>query len=286
MKKKKKTGVSKLSGDSGTTGSGPHSGDARHASGLGPSEAVKTYLSIGVAVHLLALAISFTAVVEPSSVQQRLSDLLQPYLRPTHFSADDRPVYLTHGGSDDQPHRIEVTTEPVAGVEASGDVKWQVIGPAEQGGFASTPGFAVSDRVARWLSTAAMLAENDQPSLVADLILPIVVNRSSVQSVRIVRYPTDLNDVNVGVSVPYLARVVRAKDGVSLVQLKEKRLSAQPRFSHSEPAIMDDSVGGLSGPILAPTGLHADGLHADSGATVSETQRESEPQLVDTRGES
>jgi hypothetical protein len=292
MKKKKKIRVSKPLGDAETPVAGRHSDGTRHTIVLGPSEMVKTCLSIGVAVHLIALAISFTAVVEPSSVQQRLSDLLQPYLRPTHFSADDLPVYLTHGDSDDQPHRIEVTTQRVTGVEASGDVKWQVIGPAERGGFASIPGFAVSDRVARWLSTAAILAENEQPSLIAELILPIVANRSSVQGVRIVRYPTDLNEVNVGVSVPYLARVVRAKGGVSLVQLKEKRLSAQPRFSFSEPASMDDGVRGLSAPVLASTLLSAElaaelsaELSADSSGTGPVTHRDSGLRLADTEGE-
>ena len=280
MKKKKKAGVSKPSEDSRTSGVGRHSGSTRHTIGLGPSETVKTCLSIGVAVHLMALAISFTAVVEPSSVQQRLSEILQPYLRPTHFSADDRPVYLTHGDSADQPHRIEVTTQRVTGVEASGDVKWQVIGPAEQGGFASIPGFAVSDRVGRWLSTAAMLAENDQPSLIADLILPLVANRSSVQGVRIVRYPTDLNDVNVGVSVPYLARVVRANDGVSLVQLREKRLSAQPRFSSSAPSRMNHGVRRVPAPVSAsgfmPAGVDAalTVSHQDSGLRLADTEGE------------
>ena len=231
MKKKKKTEAAKPQKDSGSSRGSRHFDAQVSPAGKGPSPTVKTWLSIWVAVHLTAIAVSFTAVVDPSSIHQRLSEVLQPYLRPTHFSADDRPVYLTHGDSDDQPHRIEVTNQRVTGVEASGDLKWRVIGPAEKKGVSSIPGFAVSDRVARWLSTAAMLAENDQPSLVADLILPVVANQPSVQGVRIVRYPTDLNDINTGVAVPYLARVVRGKDTVSLVQLKESRLSAQPRLS-------------------------------------------------------
>ena len=210
-----------------------------HTDGGGPSESARTWLSIGVAIHLVALFVSFTAVVEPSSLQQRLAALFQPYLRPTHFSADDLPVHLTHGNTEDQSHRVEITTQRVSGLASSEDVKWREIGPAEEGGFASLPGFAVSDRVARWLSAAAILAENDQPSLVADLLLPVVERRPAVQGIRIVRYPTDLNDIHVGVSVPYLARVVRSGTTVSLVQMKETRLSAQPRLTLIEPVPVD-----------------------------------------------
>ncbi|HBV63556.1 MAG TPA: hypothetical protein DEF45_11090 [Rhodopirellula sp.] len=206
-----------------------------NAADKGPSTSAKTWLSIWVVVHLMAIAVSFTSVVQPSSLHRRLSEVLQPYLRPTHFSVDDRPVYLTYGDADDQPHRIEVTRDLLTGVATSEDLKWRVIGPAQGGGIAATPGLAVSDRVARWLSTAAMLAENDQPSLVADLVLPVVANQPAIQGVRIVRYPTDLNDINSGVTVPYVARVVRDQGRVSLVQLKESRLSAQPRVSVVRP---------------------------------------------------
>lgn len=232
MRNKKKTKTSKSPGDSGVR-SGVEQAVVGQSNVVceGPSTTVKTWLSIWVAVHLMAITVSFTAVVEPSSLHQRLSEVLQPYLRPSHFSADDRPVYLTYGDADDQPHRIEVTTDRVTGVANSDDLAWRLVGPAETSGFASTPGLAVSDRVARWLSTVAMLAENDQPSLVADLLLPVVAKQRSIQGVRIVRYPTDLNDIHVGVTVPYLARVVREQSKVSLVQLKESRLSAQPRVS-------------------------------------------------------
>jgi hypothetical protein len=267
MKNKKKTKPSKLLKESGSPNAGQPLNGRSSATGEGPSTTVRTWLSIWVVVHLMAITVSFTAVVQPSSLHQRLSEVLQPYLRPTHFSADDRPVYLTHGDTDDQPHRIEVTTDRVTGVATSGSLKWRVIGPAQRGGFVSTPGLAVSDRVARWLSTAAMLAENDQPSLVADLLLPVVTNESSIQGVRIVRYPTDLNDINSGVTVPYLARVVRDQDRVSLVQLKESRLSAQPRLSAFRPehtqAVIQAAWSGemtdaLAGP---PTAYHASANH-------------------------
>ena len=235
MKNKKRNETSKSPKEPGVSSVEQSLNGQSSPAGKGPSTTVKTWLSIWLVVHLMAITVSFTAVVQPSSLHQRLSDVLQPYLRPTHFSADDRPVYFTHGDADDQPHRIEVTNDRVTGVATSDDLKWRVIGPAQDGGFASTAGLAVSDRVARWLSTAAMLAENDQPSLVADLILPVVTKQPEIQGVRIVRYPTDLNDINAGVTIPYLARVVRDQGRVSLVQLKESRLSAQPRLSVFRP---------------------------------------------------
>jgi len=273
MKNKKRNETSKPPKESGSSRVEQPLNGQSSAAGKGPSTTVKTWLSIWLVVHLMAITVSFTAVVQPSSLHQSLSEVLQPYLRPTHFSADDRPVYLTHGDADDQPHRIEMTTDRVTGVATSDDLKWRVIGPAQGGGFASTPGLAVSDRVARWLSTAAMLAENDQPSLVADLILPVVAKQPAIKGIRIVRYPTDLNDVNTDVAVPYLARVVRDQGRVSLVQLKESRLSAQPRLSVLRPersqALPQVAPSGETHPgetktvlagRLAPNQTHADHL--------------------------
>ncbi|MGI9471618.1 MAG: hypothetical protein ACR2NZ_08820 [Rubripirellula sp.] len=193
-----------------------------------PSRGVRAALSFFVTLHLFALLISFTSVVEPSSLHSQLSSLVHPYLRPTHFAADDRPVYLSHGQSDEQPHRVQVTKQPITELTESGEADWVTVGPGEQSGFAATPGLAVSDRVVRWLVTAAMLAENDQPSMVADLMLPLVQNDNEIQGIRIVRFPTDLSDINAENETPYVARVIRKDDSVSLVQLNEKRLSSTP----------------------------------------------------------
>ena len=277
MKSKKSTETLKSQMESGASRVEHSLNGQTTAADKGPSTSVKTWVSIWVVVHLMAIAVSFTAVVQPSSLHRRLSEVLQPYLRPTHFSVDDRPVYLTYGDADDQPHRIEVTNGLVTGVATSDDLKWRVIGPAQVGDIAGTPGLAVSDRVARWLATAAMLAENDQPSLVADLILPVVANQPAIQGVRIVRYPTDLNDINEGVTVPYIARVVRDQNGVSLVQLKESRLSAQPRLSVVRPERSQTvlPVGKQSGETTgslakSPTAYHAKAIHFYSAVVHGE----------------
>jgi hypothetical protein len=201
-----------------------------------PSPVVRWALTFWVVFHLTALVVSYTGVVEPSSLHARLMTVIHPYIRPTHFAADDRPVYLTHGGSDEQPHRIQVTTRPVADINSAGESQWVTVGPGEGGGFASTPGFAVSDRVARWLATAAMLSENDQPSMVADLLLPIAESDPKIQAIRIVRYPTDLSDVTAEVEAPYVARVIREGGAIALVQLKERRLSSVPMTESNDAA--------------------------------------------------
>lgn len=199
----------------------PRSDGTAAPPGNGPSPAIRASLSAWLLCHLFAIAVSFTSVVEPSAIHAALSALVHPYLRPAHFAADDRPVYLTHGDPLEQPHRVQVTTASIESIDSIDEVRWRSAGPV------GSPGFAVSDRVARWLSTAAMLAENDQPSLVAELLLPIVEHDVDVNAIRIVRLPTDLNDINAEVETPYLARVVRVADRVSLIQLNPARLSSQ-----------------------------------------------------------
>ncbi len=206
-----------------------------------PSPAVRTWISLWLPLHLLAIWISFTSVVEPSSIHARFASLVHPYVRPTHFAADDRPVYLTHGNPSEQPHRLQVTTDPLNDMASVDTRSWQTVGPS---GYA---GLAVSDRTARWLSTAAMLAENDQPGLVAELLLPIAQSDPSVNAIRIVRLPTDLNDINTETESPYVARVVRGDGFVSLLELKSSRLSSQAIGSpEMEPTNLDQADEGAS----------------------------------------
>lgn len=186
-----------------------------------PRRFVRTALSIWLVIHLGAILVSFTGVVEPSTIHARLSQLVYPYLRPAHFSADDRPVYLAHGDAAEQPHMLQVSADEVTDASAVDSYRWRTVGPQRNAGL------AVSDRVARWLSTAAMLAENEQPSLVAELLLPIVQRETDANAVRIVRLPTGLSDVTEESQSPYVARVVREQNVVTLVQLNPARLSSR-----------------------------------------------------------
>jgi hypothetical protein len=190
-----------------------------------PSVTARTWLSIWVCLHLFALAISYTNVVEPSGLHAQLTQLLRPYLRATHFGADDRPVYLTHGDPLEQPHRLQITTatgNPATLRENQWVTMEGLVGRAK-------PGLAASDRMMRYLSTVAMLAGNEQPSLAAELLLPIAVQNPEVTAIRIVRLPTDLNEINTGISTVYVAGVIRRDDSPALVQIRDARLNAEAR---------------------------------------------------------
>ena len=81
-----------------------------------------------------------------------------------------------------------------------------------------------------------MLSENDQPCMVADLLLPIAESDPKIQAIRIVRYPTDLSDVTAEVEAPYVARVIREGGAIALVQLKERRVSSVPLMDSNDAA--------------------------------------------------
>jgi hypothetical protein len=203
-----------------------------------PKVGVRTCLSIWVSLHLLAISISYTSVVEPSSVHARLTRLLHPYLRSPHFGADDRPVYLTHGESSEQPHQLQISA---AGGNPDGirESEWQTV---DSLGGNAQPGLAASDRMARYLSTITLLSENEQPSLAAELLLPIALRDSSITAIRVIRFPTDLTDVNTGITTLYQARVIRTADSVALIQLREQRLNAEAVLSNEDAVLGTDGA--------------------------------------------
>tara|TARA_R110002049_G_scaffold72490_2_gene187206 strand:+ start:239381 stop:240226 length:846 start_codon:yes stop_codon:yes gene_type:complete len=201
-----------------------------------PTPWVRGVLSFAVVTHLAALSLSLLGVVEPSETHARLLAAVNPYLRLTHFGADDRPVYLAHGDASEQPHRLQVRRED------DDDAKWQTIGPPHENGLAQ------ADRYRRWLGTIANLAESDQPGLVAVLLIPEIErlteqgNDRSIKQVRIARLPTQLTTVaDDAQPPPYLANVVYADRQVSLVQIKEGRLNAKPLGDSSEQPPMSAS---------------------------------------------
>ena len=188
-----------------------------------PSGTARGLLSLWLSFHGAAVFLSFTGVVEPSAIHARLNALFHPYLRPPHFSADDRPVYLTYGEAGEGPHQFQVTSATINDLEKIDSYDWRSIGPERAAGLAA------SDRLARWLSTAAMLAENDQPGLVAQLLLPAVRNDEEIAAIRILRQTTDLSDVNENPESIYVGKVVRGSDPVSIIQLNPTSLSSKVR---------------------------------------------------------
>lgn len=232
-----------------------------------PKVGVRTCLSIWVSLHLVAIAISYTSVVEPSSVHARLTRLLHPYLRSPHFGADDRPVYLTHGESSEQPHQLQISSAG-GNPDQIRESEWQTVDSLGGNGL---PGLAASDRMARYLSTVTLLSENEQPSLVAELLLPIALQDSSITAIRVIRFPTDLTDVNTGITTLYQASVIRTADSVALIQLREQRLSAEAVLGTEEAVLgTEEAVLGNEGAVLGNAGavLGKDGAVPSSEVVV------------------
>ena len=191
-----------------------------------PTRRVRRVASAILSVHLLALAASFFAVVEPSETQARVLAWLQPYLRMTRFGVDERPIYLAHGNRSEQPMRLQVsrTFRP-------GDRDWRTVEPE------GVPGLASSDRYHRWLSTAVLLADAEQPGLVAELLLGHVASDPEIRAVRIVVLPTDLTTVmDDDQPPPFEARVARGSGRVSLVHVppEEQSSIALPTASEAD----------------------------------------------------
>lgn len=195
------------------------------ASSMTPSSKTMAVLSALAVLHLVTLAISYLALIEPSSTHARLLSAATPYLRATHFSADGRPFYLAHGTPDEQPHRLQFTRlNDDEAIDAN--TTWTNVEPA---GIA---GMAPSDRYHRWMTLVATLSESDRPSLAAALLLPLIESDDAIDAVRIVRLPTELTTVEQDAAPPaYLARVVRNPSGMSLVAVKPKRLTTYARRS-------------------------------------------------------
>jgi hypothetical protein len=212
--------------------------------GGGPARKLRFVLMLFVGLHLVAVFLSYSALIEPSSTHSRLLSVVDPYLRMTHFAADGRPFYLAQGTADEQPHRLQVASgnagDGAASFEIDVQTEWTNVEPT------GVPGLAASDRYERWMRLVAALAEADRHSLAATMLMPLIVDDPSIDAVRIVRLPTELTTVADDAAPPvYLARVVRRGDVVRLVSIESKRLTTFQRKPQStDRAIREDnSVG-------------------------------------------
>lgn len=221
----------------------------------GKSTAANVLISIALAFHLVAITLSYSAIIEPSSTHSGLLGRLAVYLRPTHFAADGRPFYLAHATPDEQPHRLQIASGRDGALEIDNQTQWTTVEPA------GSPGLAASDRYARWMTLAATLAEADRPSLAAALLMPLVAEDDSIDAVRIIRLPTQLTTTVQDAAPPvYLARVIRETSesgpaSVRLVAVQSKRLT-----TYSRPDI------------LADTSLPADNKDRSESATGASTE--------------
>ena len=209
-----------------------HGSEAQAGAGK-PGRKVLWVISAALAVHLFTLFLSYSAIIEPSSTHSKWLDAAAPYIRSTHFAADGRPFYLAHGTPDEQPHRLEFASrgdQPVLRIDPQ--TRWTTVEPS------GSPGLASWDRYGRWMALVATLAQSDQPSLAAALLMPLVSEDETIDAIRIVRLPTQLTTAAEDAAPPvYLARVVRANEEIRLVSIGPKRLSTSPRES------TDDSGG-------------------------------------------
>ncbi len=186
---------------------------------------VKTLLSVAVVAHCLALAISFTSAVEPSSTQAMVENQLSTYLKAFHFSTSEAPVYLAAGNTSEQPLRLQFTKrDPRKELDLLSanrdDPRWETIEPNGIGGAMG------QDFYARWMTGAAILAETDSPGPVAELLLPKISDDESILAVRVIRLPTELSTTLQDQAPPVFTAIVsRANDQLALIQATERRLS-------------------------------------------------------------
>src|SRR5262245_3477477 len=80
------------------------------------SPEARTWVSLLLFVHLLAVVVAVTAYTQPSALQDRLHELFAPYLRNLHLTA--LPVsypyarfHYTHGGPNDTDFSVSVEAQ-------------------------------------------------------------------------------------------------------------------------------------------------------------------------------
>lgn len=203
-----------------------------------PSRLNRRVLTAFLVFHAVAIVSSMTAVVGSSESQARLNDLLRPYTMPTHFRTQGERVFLAGGEAIENPHQLQVLRDE----PESSD--WATIGAG------GVRGLAVDDRTVRWIETLTTLVESESPSLVAELLLPLIRRDQTITAIRIVRLPTVLSLVpDTEPDEIYVAAVSRSSDAVSLIQIDEPRLRTMNIATdsvsgeNSLPSISEPTVG-------------------------------------------
>jgi hypothetical protein len=217
-----------------------------------PSARIRFFISALVVVHFVAISLSMTAVVASSDTQARLNGWFQPYTMPTHFRTQGERLFLTAGEESESPLRIQVQRQSSARLTSvsrvaertSLDATWETIQPP------GMKGLGANDRQSRWLASVMTLVNSESPSLVAELLLPMLRDDESITAIRIVRLSSDLSldyetfgELDDGTqlsAVPYTAVVVRRGESTSLVRVNEARLST---FNKDIESKVNESAG-------------------------------------------
>jgi hypothetical protein len=167
-----------------------------------------------IMLHLFVLCVSWMASVEPSETLSTLSRYANPYLQAAHFAADEVPLAIATGGKEEQTLRLMVSD---ATFQKNRDMFAEPIA-----------GGGADDRQQRFLRTIVVLTDSDQSSMIAELVQPMLpALESNEEIITVMREPTVISDAaDDEASSPYQAKVIRDGDDFSLIQLRERRLTA------------------------------------------------------------
>ena len=184
-------------------------------------------ISAGILLHLIAIVASWLGANQWCGPYLSFAEPLRPYCQATHFRIDGEPIHLTGGSDLESAFRVQVKRHGSQQRDS-----WKTIQPT---GIAGLGG---NDRYQRWVTTLLTLVEADQPSLVAELLLPVAARDERIVAIRIIRVDGSENEV-----LPvYVAEVTRGSrsSSLALVQVPDPRLrtfrSRQPKAS-AEPSV-------------------------------------------------
>jgi hypothetical protein len=146
----------------------------------GPSQRVRSVVSLILTLHLIVLAFALSSNYFRSPLQARVLQVLRPYAQLLNLELDFLPFHLTHAMADDVDHRIEVLP---AGADQEDDAAWLVL---PDRGWRGCERYARYQRLARLMG---FLAEQDSSGagagMVARRVAENYVHQQGVEPARI-----------------------------------------------------------------------------------------------------
>ena len=172
-----------------------------------PSEATKTVVSCLISVHLFCVLIALSGNVTPSGLQQRLAEILSPYITNLHLTTQFKPYELIEDQSHIELHRWLVSLESGKVMSFPTETQWQTGFPHH-----------------RWEAFGrfgAMYAEAEVDEIPAEFAKGLANHALSAHAakhaeqvlVQCVRYPGSESGSPEDNTVIYEADVWRNKDG-------------------------------------------------------------------------
>ncbi len=196
-------------------------------SGEKTGEVARSLVSLLLVVHLSCVGVALAANQSPSPLQERLVEVLAPYLQLLNLDLNFTPYYLTHETSLDTDHRIEVLPSGTD-LEAEGKDR-ETEGPGPQSNR-TEPEPDASDSAAR---EADSEAEKSKPGTDdAWYVLPDVGIRGSDRRHRYQRLAKIMDlyaerEERSGLIAERVAVYVLRQRGVKPAQVRCRRLELQ-----------------------------------------------------------